>query len=316
MPEKEFYRLEIGIGVTGTEKTKSELKAMERFVEQTRKRGEMLNRMRISPTVRLIDRISGPARRIEANLNRLSGVHRVTIEAMDRTTNVVRRITGTLTSPLTMLGAGAGMAGLIGYPLKLAGEMDRAQNSILNYSASIEEGRKNFEELVAFALKSPVYDVPFVAQMGGRLLAVTKDINFTKRALEAFGNSMLFTGASLDDVKFAFRGFQQIASKGKLQMEELYQVTENLNIPLQWVQDQLGITGDQLSDLGRLGIPARRAMEGIVRVLETRFPKANFNEDLLALATNIKETSRTILWYFGQGMKPAFLRILQCRFSF
>lgn len=282
--------------------------AMSKFLDRVRKRAEMLNKTKVSPVVRLIDRISGPVRKIESRLN---GLSKKTVTVLVKAKDMVGGVINKLTSPLTLLGAGAGVTGGIIYPLKLAGEMNRYENAVVNFSKTAEEGKKNFQDLVDFAVKSPVYDVPFVAQMGGRLLGISKDLNFTKRSLEDFGNTMMYTGATLDDVKFAFRGYQQIAAKGVLQMEELYQVTENLNVPLSWVAEELGVTGDQLSDLGKLGIPAQRAMEAILRTLEKRFPKANFNEDLLALSQNLLETGRIIVWRFGDGMAKPVIKILQ-----
>lgn len=283
-------------------------KAIAKFQADTQRRIEKMNRLKVSPVARMVDRISGPAKKIESTLNRLS---KKTVTVMIKAKDMTRGAIDKIMSPLTLLGAGAGVAGGILYPLKLAGEMDRYKKAIINFSASAQEGLKNFEELITFAIKSPVYDVPFVAQMGGRLLAISKDLGFTKRSLELFGNTMMYTGATLDDVKFAFRGYQQIAAKGVLQMEELYQVTENLNVPLSWVAEELGVTGSQLSDLGRLGIPAQKAMEAILRTLEKRFPKANFNEDLLALVSNTKETARMVVWQFGEGMAKPVIRIFQ-----
>jgi len=96
--EREYYRLDLVFGVAGDESAKGKLKAMDRFIEQTRRRGETLNRLRMSPTARLIDQVSGPAKKIEASLNRLG--------------NVAKRVTGVLKSPLTLVGIGAGFYGL------------------------------------------------------------------------------------------------------------------------------------------------------------------------------------------------------------
>jgi len=123
MAATEFYRMDIVISTTGDEQVERKLQALDKFIEHTRKRGEMLNRMQASPAVRLVDRISAPLRMVERNLNRLSTVKKVTIEAVDKTTNVVKRITGALTSPLAMLGAGAGAIAAVAFPLKLTGEM-------------------------------------------------------------------------------------------------------------------------------------------------------------------------------------------------
>lgn len=216
MPGSEFYRLDIVINTTGDEQAKGKLQALDKFLEHTRKRGEMLNRMQVSPAVRLIDRVSGPLRTIKRNLGRLKTVKKITIEAVDNVSDVAKRIGRTLTSPLVMLGAGAGATAAIAFPLKLAGEMDRARRSIELYSGSVEVGRKNFEELVNLAVKSPLYEVPFVVKQAGQLLATGQDINFVKRALNAFGNAAMYTGASLEQLELAFYGFRQIASVGTL----------------------------------------------------------------------------------------------------
>ncbi len=42
MAEQEYYRLDLVINTTGDEQTKSKLKAMDKFIEHTKKRGEML----------------------------------------------------------------------------------------------------------------------------------------------------------------------------------------------------------------------------------------------------------------------------------
>lgn len=98
MAEQEYYRLNLVVELSGDENTKGKLRGMDRFIEQTKKRGEILSRMKISPAVQLVDRISGPAQRIEASLNRIG--------------SAAKRVTGTLTSPLALIGAGVGMYGI------------------------------------------------------------------------------------------------------------------------------------------------------------------------------------------------------------
>lgn len=271
-----------------------------------------LDQIRAEPQATLRELITAKARQINSVLRNLtSRAWTVTLQAKDKVTDVARRVFGAITSPLALLGAGAGATAAIAYPLSLAGEMDRARRSIELYSGSVKAGRKNFEELVRLAIKSPIYEVPFVVKQAGQLLAKGQSIDFTKRALNAFGNAAMYTGASLEQLELAFYGFGQIASVGTLSMEELKQVTENLNVPLNWITKELGITGDQLRDLGKAGIPAQRAMEAIVRTLEKRFPARDFNNDLLALISNVKETARVIVWKFGEGMAQPVVRILQ-----
>lgn len=318
MAEREYYRLELVVGTKGTEETQRELRAMDRFIEQTRKRGEMLNRMKVSPTIRLIDRISAPLKTVERNLNRLNTVKKVTIEAVDRTTNVVRRITSVLTSPLTMLGAGTGLAGMIGYPLKLAGEMEQAQIAMEFFTESAEKGQKFLERLQAFAAETP-FEFPDVLQAAVGLMplyknmyGVDKAMDETIRTIRAFGDAAGFTGAGIEGMNLALLGFKQIGTLGKLQMEELRQVTENLLIPMDIVLKELGLTGDALADLGKRGIPAKTAMEAIIRALEKNFSggMAKMSQSLLGLVSTVKDTARLTVTAFGAGMAGPVRRIL------
>ncbi|HHU87390.1 MAG TPA: hypothetical protein GXZ25_11440, partial [Peptococcaceae bacterium] len=131
-----------------------------------------MNRIKVNPTVSIQDRISSSLQRVESNINRLTrSSHKIVLEGVDRVTNVAKRIISTVTSPLALIGGGAGVAAAIGFPLKLAGEMDRARRSIEFYSDSVEEGRENFERFVNYAIKSPIYELPFVVQTAGQLLA-------------------------------------------------------------------------------------------------------------------------------------------------
>lgn len=71
---------------------------IDKFIRDTQRRASMLNRIKMSPSVTLIDRVTGPAKRIESALNRIG--------------SAARRVTGAFTSPLGLLGAGVGVYGL------------------------------------------------------------------------------------------------------------------------------------------------------------------------------------------------------------
>ena len=293
-------------------RARTELSNTEKVLGSAKKRADVLHRTRVNPTISMQDRITSSLKRVESNIGKLTrSSHKIVLEGVDRVTGVAKRIISTITSPLALLGGGAGVAAAIGFPLSVAGEMDRARRSIEFYSGSVEEGRENFERFVNYAIESPIYELPFVTQTAGQLLATGQTADFAMRAMEAFGNAAMYTGAGLSQLELAFYGFKQISAVGTLQMEELRQVTENLNVPLSWVAEELGITGDKLRDLGKAAIPAEKAMEAIVRTFEKRFPVKDFNDDLIALTSNVKESGRVIVWGFGEGMAKPVIRILQ-----
>ncbi|MCL5290627.1 MAG: hypothetical protein M1489_06345 [Firmicutes bacterium] len=73
MAENEKRELDLLVNITGDEETKSKLKAIDRLMEQSRMRGEALNRMRVSPVASLDDRISAPPPADRASRNRIEG---------------------------------------------------------------------------------------------------------------------------------------------------------------------------------------------------------------------------------------------------
>ena len=68
MAEKEIYRLEVNVGVTGDDKTKKRLSAMDKYVEKTEKRMKRLDRMEASPAAKLQDKITSPLKKIEGRI--------------------------------------------------------------------------------------------------------------------------------------------------------------------------------------------------------------------------------------------------------
>lgn len=53
MAKKDIYRLDLVVGVKGDGETKVKLKATEKFAEQTEKRMKRLNKIKVSPSVRV-----------------------------------------------------------------------------------------------------------------------------------------------------------------------------------------------------------------------------------------------------------------------
>jgi len=312
--EREFYRLDLVINTTGDEQTKGKLKAMDRFIEQTRKRGEMLNRMRMSPAVQLIDRISAPLRTVERNLNRLSAVKKVTIEAVDRTTNVVRRITGALTSPLAMLGAGAGVAGLIGYPLKLAGEMEQANIAMETMLGSTEKAQKFLSDLADFAVKTP-FEMPQLRDASRRLLAFGFSAESVIPTLTALGDAASGLGLGEEGLNRIVLALGQMRAKAKVSGEEMLQLTE-AGIPA-WdiLSKKMGMATADVMKLSEKGlIPASEAIDMLVSGMEERFPNMmeKQSRSLFGLLSTLKDFANLkFFWAFGEGIRQAAVPALQ-----
>lgn len=312
----ETFRVEIPINVRdntdpGISQATRKVNAFDRASQKTQERLEKMNRSRYEVILEALDRASSIIGHVSTKARSIAGrTYSFTMKVVDMATAPLKSIWNFATSLQgVILGGGLTAVGFKG--LQLSGEMDRAKKSIDFFTGSAEEGTKAFQELVNQAIKSPLYEVPFVVQTAGQLLAAGKNIEFVKRALKDFEQTAYYTGASLSQIELAFYGFKQISSVGTLQMEELRQVTENLNLPLQWVIEELGLTGKAAKNLGDAAIPANEAMEAILKTMEKRFPAKDMQDDLLALESALKETGRMFLWAFGRGMSGPVMRIMQ-----
>ncbi len=295
-------------------------------IERVRRRAGRLTSTVYRLELSAMDRARPVIERVKMSVRGLTArIWTVTVAAKDKVSGVLRsikNILGALTSPLALLGAGAGMGASLGagviFPLKLAGEMEQAQIAMEFFTESAEKGQKFLERLQAFAAKTP-FEFPDVRQAAVGLMplyknmyGVDKAMDETIRTIRAFGDAAGFTGAGIQGMNLALLGFRQIGTMGKLQMEELRQVTENLLIPMDIVLKELGLTGDALADLGKRGIPAKTAMEAIIRALKKNFAGGmeKLSQSLLGLVSTVKDTAKLTVTAFGAGMAGPVRRIL------
>ena len=317
MAEGEIYRIEIPIIVDDQSEVPLERakERVNRFQRSAEKMNERLRRMaareyRLGISTR--DRVTPTLSKIQRNLYGIANkTWVITLQAKDKATDVIKRVMNAITSPLALLGAGAGATAAVTFPLKLAADFEQAQMSFDFYLGSAEKGKKAFEDLVEFAAKTP-FEFPFLQQSMIMLMGAGYSYDKAKRALIAFGDAAGRTGAGMSGIENAMIGFTQIASAGTLNLQDLKQVALNLRVPLNIFAKELGVAESELDDIGKKGIPAQKAMEAIVRTLEKRFGGGmqQLSESLSGLMSTLKDTARLAVYSFGKGMGEPVKRIL------
>jgi tape measure domain-containing protein len=278
-----------------------------------------LDLSRAEPQATLRERIMMRVREISSGLRSLTArAWDITLQVRDRATSVIKGIAGKvgsiidkLTSPLALLGAGAGLGAGILYPLKLAGEFEQAQMSLDFYMGSVEEGKRAFQDLIRFAKETP-FEFPFLQGATIQLMGAGYNFEQAKRALLAFGDAAGRTGAGMQGIEASLLGFTQIASAGTLNLQDLKQVALNLKLPLNIFARELGVAESELGDIGRAGISSQKAMEAIVKTLEQRFKGGmkELSNSLLGMTAVIKDTATLTVWHFGKGMAEPVKRIM------
>lgn len=320
----EIYRVEIPIIIADhTDKPLQQAeRKISRFEKSALKSNERIRRIfgrEIRLRIGAIDKAWPVIKSVQTRLRSLTGrAWNITLQVKDRVTGFLGGLINKLTSPLTLLGAGTGLGAGIFFPLKLAGEMEQAGIAMEFFTESAAKGQKFLKELQTFAAKTP-FEFPDVRDAAVGLMPIYKQMygvdeamKQTMRTIAAFGDAAGLTGAGIQGMNLALLGFRQIGTIGKLSMEELRQVTENLMIPMNIILDELGLTGDALDNLAKEGIEAKRAMEAIVRALEKNFAGGmeKMSKSLLGLTATVKDTASLTVWHFGAGMAEPVRRIL------
>ena len=92
MAKKDIYRLDLVVGVKGDGETKVKLKATEKFAEQTEKRMKRLNKIKVSPSVRVVDKASSTLSKISRKSARLNRVITSTARVIDKASPILNKI--------------------------------------------------------------------------------------------------------------------------------------------------------------------------------------------------------------------------------
>lgn len=136
------------------------------------------------------------------------------------------------TSLITLgVGAAAGLAAITGFGLKSAAELEQVQISFNSLLGSVEKGTAVFKDLQNFAATTP-FEFPEVAGAAQRFLAFNDAVGLSDDQLRPFlttiGNLASVTGAGAQGLNSVTLAMGQIASSGKVTLENLNQISEAL----------------------------------------------------------------------------------------
>lgn len=106
LAKNEIYRLDIKVGVTGDTETKSKLTAIEKMAEQTKKKTQALDKIKVSPTAKLNDQASSKLDKLDSKMNRFKSADmKTTIRAKDEASTIIDKIKNKANSMSQELGS-------------------------------------------------------------------------------------------------------------------------------------------------------------------------------------------------------------------
>jgi tape measure domain-containing protein len=218
---------------------------IQQLSQTARQAGANITRgLSLSSVTAFAERASASLKRLEQNLSQLSSRLAVVSAAWAAAT--------------TAFGAGALKAGM---------ELERLQIQFGIITGSAKEAAKMLDVLRQMSQTS-VFDFKVLAEaaamLGSQIRAVGGDVQQVIPFLQRIqALAVAFGQTTPEALEGIVRAFSQIIAKGRVQMEELMQLSERMIPAQQLLAKGLGLTADQLAKIGEQGIPAAKAINAI-----------------------------------------------------
>lgn len=167
--------------------------------------------------------------------------------------------------------AGAALAGLGVYAVKLAGQFESTQVAFTNMLGSAEKATALTKDLQEFAAKTP-FDFKGLAQSSQKLLAFGFTAEQIIPTMTAIGDAASGLGGSQEIINRITLALGQMAAKGRVQSDEMLQLTE-AGIPAwQMLADTIGTSIPEAMDKVKQGaVDAQTGLVALTTGMEQRF---------------------------------------------
>lgn len=254
-----------------TAQAQSTISKFESSMKRSEEQINRMNRTKLQLIASAIDKASGVLGYIGSKAKALvSKTYRITVSVIDNVTKPFRAIGNFLTSTIGMITAGAGVAGGIVIPMTISGNFEQTQIAFETMLKSGDKANKFLEEAEDFANKTP-FEFPELIQSSKLLKAFGFEIERVLPMMTTIGDTSSGLGAGSEGIERITRALGQMKAKGRLQAEELLQLQE-LGVPAaQILQEELGLTAEQVANIGNAGVEASKGIDALLRGMDKRF---------------------------------------------
>lgn len=202
------------------------------------------------------------------------------------------------------LGFGALAAGAVYMGLKFDASMEQNTVTMSHFLGSVTASKQELQTLFQIAAHGP-FTFSGITGAAKQFLAFGFTVGQTNRDLKTIQDTAAAFGGSDDVINRIVLAIGQMQAKGKVMGQELRQLQE-VGVPaLQILQQQLGLTNDQVNRIGTTGIKASVAIPALIKGLQERYgglAEAQSKTLLGQLSTLRDYTAQTL----GVVMKPLF----------
>lgn len=161
-------------------------------------------------------------------------------------------------------------------------------------------------EMNTFAAETP-FSTEDALSMSKYMQAVGIGMNSTKSVLQVITDAAAATGATQENLQRIVFALGQMQTKGRIANEEIRQLA-NANIPVyEILQEELNLTGEEISNIGNYWIDADKAIVAILRGLEKRYDGASerISNTVSGMTDTIIDDLKIIAQQAGTGVYGA-----------
>ena len=317
----EVFRIEIPISVEdktdpGVSQATRKINKFDEANQKTQERLNQMNRTKYQVVLDALDRASSVVGKVTSKARSIAGkTFSFTMKVIDMATAPLRGLWNFATSIQgAILGATGAFAGIY-KPMQIAGDFEQTQIAFETMLKSAEKAEKFLKEASEFANKTP-FEFPELINSSKLLMAFGFEADKVLDMLKTIGDTASGLGAGSEGIDRITRALGQMQAKGRAQAEELLQLQE-LGVPAnQILQEELGLTGEQVANIGKESIEASKVIEAMLRGMEKRFGGMMDNQSRTAkgMISTLKDTlENSLLRPWGQGLwegiKPGLERI-------
>jgi len=306
----EVFRIEIPISIKdntdpGVSQAKNKLNAFDKASQRTQERLEQMNKTRYQIILEALDRASSIVGTVSSKARSIAGkTFSFTMKVIDLATAPLRALWNFATSIQgAILGATGAFAGIY-KPMEIAGDFEQTQIAFETMLKSAEKARQFLKEASEFANKTP-FEFPELINSSKLLMAFGFEADKVLDMLKTIGDTASGLAAGSEGIDRITRALGQMRAKGRAQAEELLQLQE-LGVPAnQILQEELGLTGEQIANIGKESIEAAKVIDALLRGMDKRFGgmMANQSRTAKGMISTLKDTlQNSLLRPWGQGL--------------
>ena len=216
----------------------------------------------------------------------------------------LRSLWGLITSIQGAVFGTAGACGGIYMPMELAGNYEQTKIAFQTMLGSEEQALRFLKEAETFANKTP-FEFPELLDSSRLLLAFGFEAEKVLDIMTVIGDTSSGLGARAEGIERMSRAFGQMQAKGRIQAEEMLQLQE-VGVPAaQILQEELGLTAQQVADIGKQSLDVSTVIDALLTGMEKRFGGMMDAQSKTAkgMLSTIKDTfQNTLLRMWGEGL--------------